>query len=137
VSTHGFAPGEAASANELAKAGLLLAGEGTHVSPYAVFIPADERGAARPVEIGPGCRVGAYAVICGGTVLRENARVEEHALVGTPERGYAVGHVYEATVPVARASRHAVIRRATSGVTLPATWPGRTNAKPASSPLAQ
>jgi acetyltransferase-like isoleucine patch superfamily enzyme len=94
VSTYGFAPSEAVSATELAKAGLLLAGEGTHISPYAAFVPADERGAVRPVEIGPGCSVRAYAVICGGTVLRENARVEEHALVGTPERGYAVRHVY-------------------------------------------
>jgi acetyltransferase-like isoleucine patch superfamily enzyme len=94
VSTYGFAPGEAVSAAQLAKSGLLLAGEGTHVSPHAAFVPADERGTVRPVEIGPGCSIGPYAVICGGTVLRENARIEEHALVGTPERGYAVGHVY-------------------------------------------
>jgi acyl-[acyl carrier protein]--UDP-N-acetylglucosamine O-acyltransferase len=48
----------------------------------------------RSVEIGTGCIVGAYAVICGGTVLRESAHVEEYALVGKPERGYAIGHVY-------------------------------------------
>jgi acetyltransferase-like isoleucine patch superfamily enzyme len=94
VSTHGFAPGEAVSAAELARSGLLLAGEGTHVSRHAAFVPADERGTVRSVEIGPGCSVGAYAVIWGGTVLRQGARVEEHALVGKPECGYAVGHVY-------------------------------------------
>jgi hypothetical protein len=33
-------------------------------------------------------------VICGGTVLRKAATIEEHALVGKPERGYAVGHLY-------------------------------------------
>ena len=42
VSTYGFAPGEAVSAAQLAKSGLLLAGEGTHVSPYAAFVPTDE-----------------------------------------------------------------------------------------------
>jgi acetyltransferase-like isoleucine patch superfamily enzyme len=97
MSTYGFAAGEAVSAAQLAKSGLLLAGEGTHISPYALFVPADACGAVRPVEIGPGCSIGAYAVICGGTLLRENARVEEHSLVGTPERGYAVGHVYPGT----------------------------------------
>jgi acetyltransferase-like isoleucine patch superfamily enzyme len=39
-------------------------------------------------------RVGGYAVICGGTKLGGGCRVEEHALVGKPEQGYAVGHVY-------------------------------------------
>jgi acetyltransferase-like isoleucine patch superfamily enzyme len=94
VSAHRFAPGEAVSAAELARSGLLLAGEGTRLSPYAAFIPADDRGTVRPVEIGPGCSVGAYAVICGGTVLWDCACVEEHTMVGKPERGYAVGHVY-------------------------------------------
>jgi alkylation response protein AidB-like acyl-CoA dehydrogenase len=37
------------------------------------------------------------------------------------------------TVPLISASRHAAIRRPTSGVTRPATWAGRTNANPASS----
>jgi len=82
------------SAAELSRSGLLLASERTHISPYAVFVPTDECGMVRAVEIGPGCSIGAYAVICGGTVLRENARIDEHALVGTPERGYAIGQVY-------------------------------------------
>ena len=94
ANAHRFAPGAATSAAELAQAGLLLVGEESHISSYAVFVPADEQGTLRPVEIGPGCRIGAYAVICGGTVIGEGTSVEEHATVGKPEHGYAVGHVY-------------------------------------------
>lgn len=94
MSTYRFAPGEAVNAEILAKSGFLLAASGTRVSPYAVFVPTDEHGVVRPIEVGPRCSIGAYAVVCGGTALRENARVEEHALVGAPERGYAVGQIY-------------------------------------------
>jgi acetyltransferase-like isoleucine patch superfamily enzyme len=87
-------PGAALSAAELDRSGLLIGGEGACISPYAVFVPGDAQGTVRPVEIGPSCVVGPYAVIWGGTVLRAGARVEEHALVGKPERGYAIGQVY-------------------------------------------
>ena len=97
MNMHGFAPGVAVSAVELARSGLLRAGETAQISSYALFVPADERGTVRPVEVGAGCRIGAYAVLCGGTTLGAGARVEEHALVGRPERGYAVGHVYSGT----------------------------------------
>ena len=89
-----FAPGEAVSAAVLARAGLLRVDEGAHVSQDVAFVPADQLGTARPVQVGPGCGVGPYAVIYGGTILRSAARIEEHAVVGKPERGYAVGHVY-------------------------------------------
>jgi acetyltransferase-like isoleucine patch superfamily enzyme len=94
ASTQVFAPGEEAGADRLAQSGLLLAGDGAQISPHAVFVPADAQGTVRPVEVGPGCRIGAYAVIYGGTVVREGASIEEHALAGKPERGYAVRHVY-------------------------------------------
>jgi acetyltransferase-like isoleucine patch superfamily enzyme len=94
MNTARFTPGQAVSPAELARSGLLLAHDRTRVSPYAVFIPADEQGTVRPVEVGPGCIVGAFAVIYGGPVLGEGARVEEHALVGKPEHGYAVGQIY-------------------------------------------
>jgi acetyltransferase-like isoleucine patch superfamily enzyme len=97
MSVHEFGPGQEASTAELTSSGLLLIAEGAQISRRAIFIPADAQGVARRVEIGPGCRVGAYAVICGGTVLREAATIEEHALVGRPERGYAVGHIYPGT----------------------------------------
>jgi acetyltransferase-like isoleucine patch superfamily enzyme len=89
-----FAPGEALSAGELSRSGLLLAADSTVISPYALFVPADAEGAVRQIEIGPGCGIGAFAVVHGGTVLRGGAVIEEHAIVGKPERGYAVGHVY-------------------------------------------
>src|ERR1035438_7289714 len=60
----------------------------------AVFVPADAEGAVRRIEIGSGVRVGAYSLIYGGACIGENAQVEEHAIVGKPEKGYAVGHVY-------------------------------------------
>lgn len=77
-----------------ARLGLLRAGEGCIISPMAVFIPADAEGTTRPVELGDGCQVGAFTVICGGTRIRGGARLEEHVIVGRPEQGYAVGHVY-------------------------------------------
>jgi acetyltransferase-like isoleucine patch superfamily enzyme len=89
-----LSPGEAVDAARLARLGLLRAGEGCVISPLAVFIPADAEGTARPVELGDGCRVGPFAVICGGTRIGDGARLEEHVLAGRPEQGYAVGHVY-------------------------------------------
>lgn len=89
-----FAPGETVGAAELARAGLLLLGERAAVDATAVFVPSDAEGAVRRIEIGSGTRVGAYAVICGGTCTGENTQIEEHAIVGKPEKGYAVGHVY-------------------------------------------
>jgi acetyltransferase-like isoleucine patch superfamily enzyme len=91
-----LAPGEAVDAARMSRLGLLRAGEGCVISPLAVFIPADAQGTARPVEMGNGCQVGAFAVICGGTRIGDGARMEEHAIAGKPEQGYAVGHVYPA-----------------------------------------
>jgi acetyltransferase-like isoleucine patch superfamily enzyme len=94
MSKTAFAPGETVGAAELARAGLLLLGERAAVDVTAVFVPADAEGAVSRIEIGSGARVGAYAVICGGACIGENAQVEEHTIVGKPEKGYAVGHVY-------------------------------------------
>ena len=89
-----FAPEETVGAAELARAGLLLLGEQAAIDATAVFVPADAEGAVRRIEIGSGARIGTYTVICGGTCIGENTRVEERIIVGKPERGYAVGHVY-------------------------------------------
>jgi acetyltransferase-like isoleucine patch superfamily enzyme len=94
MSEPGFAPGETVAAAELARAGLLLLGEGVSVDATAVFAPADEQGVVRPIEIATGCRIGAHTVIWGGARLCEGARIEEGVIVGKPETGYAVGHVY-------------------------------------------
>jgi acetyltransferase-like isoleucine patch superfamily enzyme len=82
------------TAAELDKAGLLRAEPGVEISRFAVFVPADAMGSLRVITISAGAVIGAFAVIHGGTSVAERARVEEHAVVGTPELGYAVGRVY-------------------------------------------
>lgn len=89
-----FAPGETVSAAELARSGLLLLGEDVRVDDSAVFAPADEQGLVRPICVAAGCRIGAHATICGGVRLGAGTRIEETVIVGKPEAGYAVGHVY-------------------------------------------
>jgi acetyltransferase-like isoleucine patch superfamily enzyme len=90
-----YAAGDTVTATEMAASGLLRADAGCRISSQAVFIPADERGTIRPVTMGAWCRIGPFAVIHGGTALADNAKVEEHAVIGKPEHGYAVGKVYE------------------------------------------
>ena len=85
-----LAPGETVGAAELARAGLLLLGEQVTIDATAVFVPADAEGAVRRIEIGSGARVGAYAVICGGACISENAQVEEHTIVGKPQLGHSL-----------------------------------------------
>lgn len=110
MNTDTFAPREQVSAAALAPAGLLLAGEDTCVSPHALFVPADEQGTIRPVHIGPGSQVGAYAVIFGGTTLGADSLVEEHVLVGKPEHGYAVGQNYPGAGADTAIGRGVVVR---------------------------
>lgn len=110
MNRHMLAPGEEVSAAGLIRSGLLLVGDGASVSPHALFVLADTLGAVRPVRIGSGCRIGAYAVIFGGTTLGEDCRVEEHVLVGKPEHGYAVGHVYPGSGADTTVGRSAVVR---------------------------
>jgi acetyltransferase-like isoleucine patch superfamily enzyme len=107
---HGYTAGETVTAAELAAAGLLHAGEGSTISGQAVFAPADERGTVLPVTIGEGCRIGPFAVICGGTSLADGVRVEEHAVIGKPEHGYAVGKSYPGTGAETAIGAGAVIR---------------------------
>ena len=64
----------------------------------------------RPVTIGAGCRIGPFAVIYGGTSLTDYARVEEHAVIGKPEHGYAVGKIHPGTGAETTISTGAVIR---------------------------
>jgi acetyltransferase-like isoleucine patch superfamily enzyme len=94
MSVQEFGAGQEASTEEMARSGLLLIADGAEVSAHAIFVPADAQGVTRRVEVGPGCRVAAYAVVHGGTVLQEESTIEEHVQVGKPEHGYAVGHVY-------------------------------------------
>jgi acetyltransferase-like isoleucine patch superfamily enzyme len=89
-----FGAGQEVSTAEMTRSGLLLIADGAQVSASALFVPVDAEGIARRIEVGPGCRVAACAVVHGGTVLQEGASIEEAVQVGRPECGYAVGHVY-------------------------------------------
>ena len=105
-----FASGQTVDVTGLSRAGLLRAGQGSVISPLAVFVPADAQGVTRPVEIGPGCQIGPFAVIYGGSVLRDGTRLEEHVIVGKPEQGYAVGHTYPGSGAATVIGPGAVIR---------------------------
>ncbi|GAA1854714.1 acyltransferase [Myceligenerans crystallogenes] len=63
------------------------------IHPTAVLITADRLGRHRPVVIGAGARVGAFAVVHGGTRLGDGVEIGHHAIVGEPETRYALrGH---------------------------------------------
>jgi acetyltransferase-like isoleucine patch superfamily enzyme len=64
----------------------------------------------RPIEIGPGCQIGPFAVIYGGSVLGDGTRLEEHVILGKPEQGYAVGHTYPGSGAATVIGPGAVIR---------------------------
>jgi len=110
VSRTVFAPGETAGAAELTRAGLLMLGEKVAIDATAVFAPADAEGTVRRIQIGSGARVGAYALICGGARIGENAQVEEHTIVGKPEKGYAVGEFYPGTGAYTQIGAGVVVR---------------------------
>ncbi|PWW53118.1 hypothetical protein [Actinokineospora spheciospongiae] len=82
------------TAAELTATGLLHTGQGARISPRAVFLPADEEGVQRPVVVGTGAVIEAFAVIHGGATIGEGARIEAHVTVGCPELGYAVGRTH-------------------------------------------
>lgn len=82
------------TADELDRAGLLHVDRGVDISRFAVFVPVDEVGEYRPVTIHAGAVIEAFAVLHGGTTVGEQARVEEHTVIGRPELGYAVGRIY-------------------------------------------
>lgn len=105
-----FAPGQAVSAAELSRAGLLRRATCSTISPLAVFVPADNQEVTRPIEIGTGCGIGPFAVIYGGTVLGDGVQLQEHAVVGKAEDGYAVRHVYPGAGAVTSIGEGAVIR---------------------------
>lgn len=85
---------EELTAAELDHVGLLQTERNVQISRFAIFVPRDALGALRPVTIQAGAVIGAFAVVHGGTTIGEQARIEEHVMVGKPELGYAVGQIY-------------------------------------------
>jgi acetyltransferase-like isoleucine patch superfamily enzyme len=82
---------------ELDQAGLLKAEADVQISRYALFCPTDDLGTSRVITITAGAVIGAFAIIHGGTQVGSQARIEEHAIVGKPELGYAVGETHHGT----------------------------------------
>jgi acetyltransferase-like isoleucine patch superfamily enzyme len=82
---------------ELESAGLLHAEERTQISPFAMFLPADAHGTCRPVTVQAGAVIEAFSIIHGGCDIGPDARVEAHAIVGVPERGYAADGPHDGT----------------------------------------
>jgi acetyltransferase-like isoleucine patch superfamily enzyme len=110
VNKQAFTRGVELTAAELTTRGLLQVDEGAYISPHVLLVPADAQGTVRPIRIGRGGQVGAYAVIYGGTTIGEDSQIEEHTLVGKPEQGYAVGHVYPGAGSNTIIGRGAVVR---------------------------
>lgn len=95
---------------ELVAAGLLEVGKGCSISPHAVFEPRDRQGTLRPIGLSDGSVIQAGAVLHGGTHVGSGARVEEHAVVGKPELGYAVGCDYPGAGAATTIGAGAVVR---------------------------
>lgn len=74
--------------------GLLTVGENCSISEHAIFDSRDLLGDDRPIRLADRVRVGHCAVIYGGTTIGEGSVVEDHAVVGKPEYGYAIGRIY-------------------------------------------
>lgn len=70
--------------------GLVQATQDAVVHPTAVLILADRTGQERPVALGPGARVGAFAVVHGGVRLGAGVEVGHGVVLGEPETGYAL-----------------------------------------------
>jgi acetyltransferase-like isoleucine patch superfamily enzyme len=98
------------TAAELDQVGLLHVDRGARISRHAVFVPADAHGEQRPVTVEFGAVIGAFAVVHGGTTIGHQARIEDHAVVGQPELGYAVGRTYGGSGGVTRIGAGAVVR---------------------------
>jgi acetyltransferase-like isoleucine patch superfamily enzyme len=91
---HTFTVADRISAADLARAGLLEAGPECVIDAGAAFLPADVLGSLRPVRLGARCVIAAGAVVHGGVILHDEARVDEHVVIGKPEHGYAVRDIY-------------------------------------------
>jgi acetyltransferase-like isoleucine patch superfamily enzyme len=70
--------------------GLVQIAPDTVVHPTAVLILADRTGQERPVILGAGARIGAFAVVHGGARLGAGVVVGHGVVVGEPETGYAL-----------------------------------------------
>ncbi|WP_281202010.1 hypothetical protein [Nocardia harenae] len=95
---------------ELDRVGLLHAEPTARISRFALFVPADHLGVLRPVVVAGGAVICAFATVHGGVALAENALVEEQAVIGKPEHGYAVGRIHPGAGGMTLLGAESVIR---------------------------
>ncbi|MGP3978992.1 DapH/DapD/GlmU-related protein [Streptomyces sp. 8N114] len=101
---------DSANWRALEAAGLLEIGTGCQISPQAMFEPQDVMGTLRPIRIHDKARIGAGAIVHGGTTIGEGARVEQYVTLGQPEEGYAVGKTYPGAGATTSLGAGAVLR---------------------------
>lgn len=107
---HTLMAGSEMTVTELDRAGLLHVEPDARISRFAVFVPADHLGTLRPIVVGRGAVISAFAVVHGGVTLAARARVEEHAVIGKPEHGYALGRIHPGAGAATVLGPEAVIR---------------------------
>ncbi|MFE6894776.1 DapH/DapD/GlmU-related protein [Streptomyces sp. NPDC057694] len=95
---------------KLEAAGLLTIGANCQIDPDVRFAPQDETGQIRPILIGDHTHIGAGTLIHGGTRIAASVRIEDHATLGKPEQGYAVGHTYTGTGAITTIAAGTTIR---------------------------
>jgi acetyltransferase-like isoleucine patch superfamily enzyme len=75
-----------------------------------VFVPTDLLGTLRPITLGAGVSVGAFAVVHGGTQVGDDVHVGHQAIIGEPEHGYAVRQIHQGAGDTTIVGAGAVIR---------------------------
>ncbi|GAA2375274.1 DapH/DapD/GlmU-related protein [Dactylosporangium salmoneum] len=95
---------------DLCRAGLLEVGNGCRIHSSAVFLTADMLGTPRPIILGPGVTIGAFAVVHGGTRVGQDVHLGHHTIVGEPEYGYAVRNIYQGAGAVTTIGAGVVVR---------------------------
>ncbi|WP_100444726.1 LbetaH domain-containing protein [Glycomyces xiaoerkulensis] len=90
--------------------GLAAVAADARIHPTAQLIPADRTGHRRRIVIGPRCRIGAFAVLHGGTDLAADTEIGHGCVVGEPETGYALRAYHRGEGAATRIGTGAVLR---------------------------
>jgi len=79
---------------ELQNQGLLILGENVLLDESVTFLPHDQTGESRVIQIGNNVRIMPFAIICGGVTIGDSVVIEAQVILGQPEYGYAIGEVH-------------------------------------------
>lgn len=95
---------------DLIRVGLLTLGEGCQIHHSTIFEPEDMLGTLRPIALGDRVTIGAHAIVHGGTTVGADTRLGHRVIVGEPEYGYAMRHVYQGAGGTTTIGAGAVLR---------------------------